>query len=143
MTPHDVLEGRARWSLTLGSCLDVEHGLPSLRDKTVDHVITDPPYDKRVHARGGHVRRFDGGPQIAEIPFDALVDVSPVAREISRLVARWSIVFCAVRQIHDWATALEASGVNVLRVMAWVKPNASPQFSGDRPGHAGEARLLV
>lgn len=123
-------------------CLGPE-GLATLEDKSVDHVITDPPYDKQTHSRGGSVKRHDGGPEIAKIPFAPLSDVRPVATQIARVTKRWVLVFCAVRQIEDWAQAFEDEGWRVPRVMCWVKPDASPQFSGDRPGHGFESIVLA
>jgi site-specific DNA-methyltransferase (adenine-specific) len=119
-------------------------GLATLPDKSVDHVITDPPYDAHTHSRGGKaVRRYDGGAEIGKIPFAPLADVRPVAAQIARVTKRWALVFCAVRQIEPWAQAFEAEGWRVPRVMVWVKPDASPQFSGDRPGHGFEPIVLA
>lgn len=126
--------------LHCGDCLE---GLATLADRSVDHVITDPPFDAHTHSRGGSVVRHDGGPAIAKIPFAALSDVRPVAAQIARVTKRWALVFCAVRQIEQWATAFEAAGWNVPRVMAWFKPDASPQFSGDRPGHGFESIITA
>ncbi len=121
-----------------GDCLDV---LPQL--EPVDHVITDPPYDEQTHSRGGSVVRYDGGPDIAAIPFAALSDIGLIAGEVGRLVRRWVLVFCAVRQIEQWSVSFESVGLRVPRIMVWVKPDASPQFSGDRPGHGYESIVLA
>jgi site-specific DNA-methyltransferase (adenine-specific) len=129
--------------IVLADCLGPE-GLATLGDKSVDHVITDPPYDAHTHSRGGKaVRRYDGGAEIGKIPFAPLTDVRPVAAQIARITKRWALVFCAVRQIEPWALAFEAEGWRVPRVMVWVKPDASPQFSGDRPGHGFEPIVLA
>lgn len=40
-TPMDVIEGRARWCVV---CADNRDVLPTLPDKSMAHVITDPPY---------------------------------------------------------------------------------------------------
>ena len=37
-----VLSGEARWCVIEGDCLDVMRGMP---DRSVAHVITDPPYE--------------------------------------------------------------------------------------------------
>ena len=68
------------WTLHLGDCLDPVTGLASLADKSVNVVLTDPPFDAHTHSRGGSVVRHDGGPDIATIPFAALSDIEPVAR---------------------------------------------------------------
>lgn len=132
------------WDLRVGDCLDPVTGLASLADGSVDHVITDPPYDTHTHSRGGRaVRRTDGGAEIAVIPFAPLSDVRPVATHIARVASRWALVFCAVRQIEQWALAFETCGWRVPRIMCWIKPDASPQFSGDRPGHGYEPIVLA
>lgn len=118
-------------------------GMATLPDRSVGVTITDPPFDAHTHSRGGNVVRHDGGPAIAKIPFAALSDVRPVAEQIARVTRRWALVFCAVRQIEQWATAFESAGWNVPRVMAWFKPDASPQFSGDRPGHGFESIITA
>lgn len=45
----DVLEGRARWAVEQGDCLDVLRAMP---DASVDAVITDPPYSSGGAFRG-------------------------------------------------------------------------------------------
>jgi site-specific DNA-methyltransferase (adenine-specific) len=131
---------RAGITIWHADCRDV---LPTLADRSVDLVLTDPPYDEQTHSRGGNVRRTDGGPAIAQIPFAALLDPIPIATEITRVCSRWAMVFCAVRQIERWSAAIEAQGWRVPRVMIWVKPDASPQFSVDRPGHGYESIVLA
>jgi site-specific DNA-methyltransferase (adenine-specific) len=129
--------------LRLGDCLGPD-GLATLADKSVNVTITDPPFDKKTHSRGGAaVKRYDGGPAIPVIPFAPLDAAAPIAKEIARVTQRWALVFCAVRQIEEWSTAFEAEGWNIPRVLVWVKPDASPQFSGDRPGHGYEVIVLA
>ena len=56
-----------------------------------------------------------------------------VARQIARLSKRWSLVFSDAETIHRWRAALEGAGMRYVRTGAWVKPDAMPQMSGDRP----------
>ena len=51
-----VLSGDARWCVVDGDCLDVMRGMP---DRSVAHVITDPPYDERTH-RNAVTAKTDG-----------------------------------------------------------------------------------
>lgn len=54
----DVLEGRARWCLVTGDNREV---LPTLPDKSVAHVITDPPYEAAAHTLQRRCKREGGG----------------------------------------------------------------------------------
>ena len=47
-----VLAREAWWSVEKGNCREL---LGSLPDGSVDHVITDPPYEERCHSAGRQV----------------------------------------------------------------------------------------
>jgi DNA modification methylase len=47
-SPAAVLAGEARWCVVCADCREV---LPTLPERCVDHVITDPPYDEHTHAK--------------------------------------------------------------------------------------------
>jgi DNA modification methylase len=129
-----------------GDCLRV---LPTLA--TVDHIITDPPYGVDVYSRmrnpdsgAGDDRRYGrrrfaikGGDSLSAMKAGAigsLADlVEPCAREFARLCERWCLVFSDVESCHEWRGALTAAGLRYIRTGAWVKPDAMPQMTGDRP----------
>ena len=136
MTPYHEDGGIRRY---LGDCRAVLPTLPP-----VDHVITDPPYARDVYLRGQHPRTKAGsrtpgrtGVALAKLAagdigtIDELLD--PVAAEIARLAARWVLVFSDAESTGRWREALEAAGLRYVRTGAWVKPDAMPQMSGDRP----------
>lgn len=129
-------------TIYLGDCREI---LPQL--EAVDHVITDPPYARDVYLRaanctadnkgysdyelkrrGAALRRMGAG-EIGAI--DEILD--SVAAEIARLTQRWAVVFSDVETCFKWRAALEAGGMRYVRTGAWVKPDAMPQMSGDRP----------
>jgi hypothetical protein len=60
MTPEvlAVLEGRASYAILRCSA---EELLSSLSDDAVDHVVTDPPFSARVHAKQRRMLRGAGG----------------------------------------------------------------------------------
>ncbi len=106
-----------RDAFILGDCMDPERGLPSLPDKSVGHVITDPPFSDHVHAgnRRGWETAADGTRRpTREMPmaFGAFTedDVERHAREYVRVSAGWVLVFCALEQIGLWQHYLEAAG---------------------------------
>jgi site-specific DNA-methyltransferase (adenine-specific) len=66
-----------------------------------------------------------------------------VALQIARVTRRWVLVFCNVEILHEWRVALEAGGLQWIRALVWVKPNAAPQFTGDRPSAGWESVVLL
>jgi len=147
-----VAEGPG-WRLILGNCLDPVTGLASLADKSVDHVITDPPYSEHTHAkvrRGGSVHAADvttGGPlrpvisSSVALGFDALSPFvrAGVASGLARVVRRWSLMFCDAEGVTDWMRDVVLVGLSHVRIGHWRKLGGSPQFTGDRPGIGCEA----
>lgn len=142
----DVLEGRARWALIHGDNRDV---LPMLGDKSVAHVITDPPYGEHVHSkrritpkRGAHhPDRRSCGPLAANLGFDSL-DARTCRRcsaEFARLVCRWVLVFADPEGVAGWGKDLATAGLERVRIGAWIKLGGQPQLTGDRPAAGFEA----
>lgn len=133
----------------VGDCLDPVTGLASLADESVDSVICDPPYSREVLGRsvvnrgpghGGrlHVEKraigYDGfGPE----------DIARTAPQLARIAKRWIVVFCDIESAHLWRFELKSGGAKYIRTGAWVKPNAQPQMSGDRPGVGFEAIVIA
>lgn len=126
------------YPIRLGDCLDPTWGMASLPDVSVDHVVADPPYDDRVHASGalprGKVLAFDPlSPQ----------QMDELALQYARLARRWVLIFCAAEMAGDWARALRAVGLQAIRTGAWVKTDAAPQLTGDRPSAGHEAIVIA
>lgn len=134
-------------TLFLGDCLEV---LPQL--EPVEHVITDPPYARDVYVRAARVpaegagtrpgrtdrgiHNLDSGAlaRMAAGDIGAIDDIlESIAGHLARLVNRWALVFSDVESCSRWRTALELSGMRYVRTGAWLKPDAMPQMSGDRP----------
>ncbi len=131
---QDVLDGRERWCLLQGDCLEV---LPTMADKSVAHVITDPPYNARTHARARSLK--DGGSDIP-IDFAPLASFSFVL-DLLRVSARWVVAFCAVEQIGNYSTA--AGDAAWIRAGIWNRPDGTPQLSADRPGQGAEGIAIM
>jgi len=111
-----------------GDCRDV---LAELEE--VDVVITDPPYEKEAHTANRQVKR--GKTMTVEpLSFEPMsVELRKVAgKEIARLTKRWALIFCQSEAAHLWRKALRP--MKYKRTAVWVKPDAMPCFSGDRPG---------
>lgn len=133
--------------LHLGDCLPFLRSMP---DKSVDHVITDPPYEAEAHS--GALSKFVGEAMADRLvlPGQALsfakMDESTraaVSAEMGRIVRRWAIVFCQVEAAMLWRKAAEDGGLIYRRTGIWWKPDAMPQFSGDRPSMGYESILIA
>ncbi len=121
-----------------GDCLSKLALLPK---RSVDHVITDPPYSAWVHERSRvPVART---PQCSqrravrrrELGFESMTQELrvAVAREWARLVRRWVLVFTDCESSHLWREALTSVGLEYVRTCYWHKLRATPQLTGDRP----------
>lgn len=148
-TIADVLEGRATWCVITGDCLEV---LPGLPDKSVAHVITDPPYEAEAHtlqrrvllgSRPGVATGRREGDLVGAAPLDfpALTPEirDTAAREMVRVSAGWLLAFCQAEGIDRWRAVLEAAGSRWRRAGIWVKPDCMPQLTGDRWAQGYEA----
>ena len=138
------------WSLALGSCFD-RRGLPALDDESVDHTISDAPYEAEAHEKqrqnGG--KKKNGGyheePDDSHLYFPPITEEEryEVARQWCRISRHWIIVFCQVEAVHLWKKAIEDRGGVYRRCIPWIKPAAKPSFHGRWPGQAFEAIVLA
>lgn len=148
MLEEDV---RVTWSLTCGDCLDPVTGMATLADGSVDHVITDPPYDEHTHncGRRGTINAYsrlrDNRERTRVLGFDAITSdqMAGAAVQFARVTRRWVLVFCAMEMIAEWRSHLKSVGLEPVRVGLWLKSGSTPQFSGDRPAVGAEAIVIA
>jgi site-specific DNA-methyltransferase (adenine-specific) len=135
----------SEWDLRLGDCL-AEGGLASLPDASVDHVICDPPYESEAHTLQRQVKSGDGR-QILSKPISfAAIDEgtrAAFAGHAGRVARRWVIAFCQAEAVAPWRQALVYGGLTYKRSAIWVKRDAQPQLSGDRPAMGYESIVLA
>jgi site-specific DNA-methyltransferase (adenine-specific) len=121
----------------------VTGGLDQLAASSVHHVITDPPYSPWVHLQhkvsGG--ARTDGSARYKDLGFEALdpADRAVACVQFARLSLGWVLICSDAEGITGWIVDVEAAGLEHIRVGAFVKEGATPQFSGDRPAPGWEA----
>lgn len=106
----------------------------------VDHIITDPPYEKRLHDAKAHLSnlRKDSGPELKEIDFAAVDDIRGEIVGLGAQCDGWFIAFCTVEGTWEWAQAINASPMKYKRACAWVKPDSTPQLNGQGPAQGYE-----
>lgn len=132
-----------------GDCLDPVTGLARLPDKSVDHVICDPPYEAEAHTLQRVTPRGPGNgrsvPEAKPIPFAPITQAAreESAAEMARVTRRWVLVFCQVEAVAAWRLAIESAGFRYRRTCVWVKPDAQPQLSGNMPAMGYETFIAA
>jgi site-specific DNA-methyltransferase (adenine-specific) len=132
-------------------CGDCREVLPAIA--RVDAVLMDPPYEKEAHDPG---RRLNGRTlelrdrrvrEIDEAPLEFPAMTAELRRlasvECVRAAAGWVLVFCQAEAVQTWREELEAAGAAYRRAMVWIKPDSSPQLTGDRPAMGYESVVSV
>ena len=127
-------------TLYLGDCFKIIGTMPPF-----DHVITDPPYDAEAHT----LQRRTLGLGISKsrklensaLPFPPLsgADRELICTTVAYKASGWFLAFCQAESAGDWREAMVRSGAKWRRAGVWVKPDSSPQLSGDRPACGHEA----
>jgi site-specific DNA-methyltransferase (adenine-specific) len=123
-----------------GSCLDI---LPQLADKSVDHVITDPPYSEQTKAgaRSHPHKRWIKDPRLVPFAIDSTA-LRAIFGRCAQVGKRWLIASVDWMHAADLA-AQPPTGLRFVRCGVWVKNNGAPQFTGDRPAQSWEAIAIM
>jgi site-specific DNA-methyltransferase (adenine-specific) len=132
------------WTLHHGDCLA---GMATLPDRSVDVVITDPPFSDHVHKkiRSGRNGGQAGISAPVALDFAHLSDatMTACAEHFARLSRRWVLVFSDVESTHLWRAAIVVAGLEYIRTGIWRKTVHTPQFTGDRPAPGYETFVLA
>lgn len=124
-----ILDGHARSAVVLGDGFVLAAALP---DGAVGLIVGDLPYDEKTHAGA----RTEHGGNDSPIDFGTCPPPEAFVPTFLRVARRWAIVFCAAEMLGDYK---RAAGEAYIRGGVWVKSNAMPQKTGDRPAQWGEA----
>ncbi len=111
-----------------GDCLEI---LPDLGE--VDAIVTDPPYGERTN-KGA--RTGQGNKRLVTYSSLHIQDLQKQIADWVDLAKRWVIVWYDIESI---GAMRDAAPECYVRAGFWRKPDAMPQFTGDRPAMAGEA----
>ena len=117
-------------TLFLGNCRDVL--ADSFSENSFDHAITDAPYDPKTHAGA---RSNKTGPGVKTIQFEP-IDPKVVELTLSYYAKRWCLTFCSMEMLGDYARAVGPE--RWIRSAIWVRPDGTPQITGDRPAQGAE-----
>lgn len=141
------------WNLTNAHNLHPTAGLADLPDLSVDAVITDPPYSRKVHEksrRGLTDYKEKKGPEARakrnrDLGFKPLTpeEREAMSKEFARITKRWVLVFCDHEGSEPWKQDLEAAGLEYIRTGVWIKEGCTPQMTGDRPAAGHECIVIA
>jgi site-specific DNA-methyltransferase (adenine-specific) len=73
----------------------------------IDHVITDPPFEKEAHKIGRRTNASINRGVNADLDFDSINEEMRlfIAAESVRLSKGWSLFFCQAEAVGDWRDA--------------------------------------
>lgn len=129
--------------LFYGDCLEYMRGM---KDGSVDHTITDPPYDERTHSGAVTERetKVQGGigNLVNGLDFTHLINHDQLVREFLRISKRWVLAFCTFEDIRLYRDEAWKQSAWV-RAGVWDRVNPAPQFTGDRPSQACDGIAIM
>ncbi len=111
----------------------------------VDHIITDPPFDERVHSkpRAGTRPLLMGNGKLGhgretEFGFEAITqtEIETAAVQFVRLSLRWTLIMSNIELATRWRTAMEAAGAKYVRTAMWETLASTPNMAGNGPAAA-------
>jgi site-specific DNA-methyltransferase (adenine-specific) len=136
------------WELRWGDCIE---GMRDLADRSVDHVITDPPYSEHTHEKQwiGAALTEQGAKRVKTshkgLGFGHItpLQAAACAQQFKRITRRWILVFTDLEGIALWRIVLGKVGLDYVRTCIWDKVDGAPQFTGDRPAAGAEAIVVA
>jgi site-specific DNA-methyltransferase (adenine-specific) len=120
---------------------DAREILLALPDKSIDHTITDPPYEDASHTYG-KLRDEKGRIALSRLSFEKIEESLGrefTSRHLVRVTREWLLACCETEAVGDWKRAMEKWGAMWSRAQWWEKPDGAPQVTGHKPGVPGEA----
>lgn len=122
--------------------------LAGMGERSVDAVITDPPFDARTHSmarsnRNGYGTSGKGNRTLtgsSDVRFEPLTHADQLAlfAELGRITRRWVVSNLGSDTAFRFEVEQAPPGLKVLRIGAWVKTNPMPIISADRPAMGWE-----
>ena len=125
-------------------------GSSKLEDKSVDLLLTDPPYSisnayvsesqipRRLRTNGGDfiMPKGDFGAWDKDFSPKSWTDV------VIPKVGGWAVIFCAQAQIGEYEGILRSHGFNAVGTIVWHKTNPVPFNTRFKPVNAWEAGVI-
>jgi DNA modification methylase len=120
---------------------DAREIMLAMPDRSVDHTITDPPYEDASHTYG-KLRDSKGRIALSNLSFVKMEETLGrdfTSKHLIRATREWLQTFCETEAVGEWKKAHEKWGAGWSRAQWWEKPDGAPQITGHKPGVPGES----
>lgn len=126
------------FKLEQGDCLELIKKIP---DKSVDLILTDPPYVFDNHGGGNKQRELSRKLEDKHIePFSSGFDMNSIFLEFERVMKKMNaLIFCSNKQISSVMSYWEKRKYSTT-LLVWQKPNPIPFCNGK---HVSEIEFIV
>ena len=107
--------------------MDCLEGMKNIPDKSVDFILTDPPYDVNYGEKSSVLARLDKAREKQIERDESFQDVAPdynsVSAELYRVLKDNSHVylFCGGRQLPKWMESMHSAGFKEPQILTWKK----------------------
>ena len=111
--------------------------METMEEESIDCVITDPPFTKRTH-KGARKNTNKGVQDL--ITFDSFTEEQLYSsfEKLGKITKGWVVSSLDYHHAFKFED-LPPENLRQMRIGVWVKKNATPQISGDRPAQGWEA----
>ena len=120
-----------------GDCLEVIRGM---KDKSVDAVVTDPPYSNRTHrdhdaSVNGHKGKGGDGSARSPLVYTSWSKetATEVGKELCRVCSGWIVIMTDHILARTWERVQLDLGRYVFAPLPWFVPGSRVRLSGDGP----------
>ena len=111
--------------------------MQTMEEESIDCVITDPPFTERTH-KGARKNTNKGVQDL--ITFDSFTEKQLYSsfEKLGKITKGWVVSSLDYHHAFKFED-LPPENLRQMRIGVWVKKNATPQISGDRPAQGWEA----
>jgi len=109
-------------------CMDCLEGMKQIENKSIDLVITDPPYNVMIN---DDIKIKDKVLVRRSAEFDnTKLDIPVIISNFNRILkdGRSLIIFCSDHQLGEYINEIEKNGLYYSNTLVWVKNSAPPKF---------------
>lgn len=101
-------------------------------------VISDPPFSENTHSKAKTTHQFSVNNKAINFASINVYDLAMILSSLGAASDGWVIASLDWKHLSKF-DEIPPPGLRLMRFGVWVKPNPTPQLSGDRPAQGWEA----